>query len=260
MRVGLMQREFDNIRQVRALGLDQAPLRAVHALAVNPDLGCLLVEEFASGESLHSSIRDVGLNGKHTELSTRLSDVASFLAQLHNASATDHPGGDRNALAYLEEVIGQLTIWQVITPEQAEDLRRIGQRWEASGELRGATEVLIHGDATPTQFLFSDSGVVVIDFERLQYGDRAADIGRIAAELKHLFAIYASDPWASEPYIQRFYHDYYSQAQAAGDFSWLTKRARFHMGCSELRIARNGWEDLAHRQWLVTEAAACLQL
>src|SRR5262249_41350207 len=58
MRVGLMQREFDNIRQVRALGLDQAPLRAVHALAVNPDLGCLLVEEFASGESLHSSIRD----------------------------------------------------------------------------------------------------------------------------------------------------------------------------------------------------------
>jgi aminoglycoside phosphotransferase (APT) family kinase protein len=260
VRVGLMQREFDNIRQVRALGLDQPPLRAVHALAVNPYFGCLLVEEFASGENLHSAIRDATLNGHHTELNTRLSQVASFLARLHNASVTDRRGDDRKALAYLEEVIGQLTIWDAITPDQGEALRRILHRWEASGALRGATDVLIHGDATPTQFLFSNDGVVVIDFERLQYGDRAADIGRIAAELKHLFATYASHPSASEPHIQSFYQDYYSQARAAGDFRWFTERARFHMGCSELRIARNSWEDLAHRQWLVKEATACLQV
>jgi aminoglycoside phosphotransferase (APT) family kinase protein len=254
-----MQREFDNIRQVRALGLDQAPIRAIHALAVNPNLGCLLVEEFASGENLHSAIRDAALNGQHAELSTRLSQVASFLARLHNASATDRRGGDRHALAYLEEVIAQLKMWEVITPEQWEMLRLIGRRWEASGELRGAAEVLIHGDATPTQFLFSDDGVVVIDFERLQYGDRAADIGRIAAEVKHIFAIYAADPWASEPHIQRFYRDYYGKAQAPGDFRWFTQRARFYMGCSELRIARNSWEDLGHRHWLVKEATACLK-
>ena len=260
VRAGLMQREFDNIRRVRALGLDQPPLRAVHALAVNPDIGCLLVEEFAPGKTLHSAIRSAAWHGQHAELSSRLSLVACFLARLHNASATDHRGDDREALAYLEEVISQLTIWEVITPEQGEGLRRVGQRWKASGTLRETTEVLIHGDATPTQFLFSEDGVVVVDFERLQYGDRAADIGRIAAELKHLFTSHGCDPWASEPHIQRFYREYHRQAPEAGDFGSLTERARFHMGCSELRIARNRWEEPGHRQWLVKEAAACLQL
>ena len=96
----------------------------------------------------------------------------------------DRRGDDREAAAYLYEVIGQSATWEMITPEQGEALRGTGQRWETSGQLRGATEVLIHGDATPTQFLFSDDGMVVVDFERLQYGDRAADIGRIAAETK----------------------------------------------------------------------------
>jgi aminoglycoside phosphotransferase (APT) family kinase protein len=259
VRRDLMQREFDNIKKVRALGLDQPPLCAVRALAVNPDLGCLLVEEFAPGENLHSAIHDAAQHDKYTELSARLSQVACFLARLHNASATDRRGNDREAVAYLNEVIGQLDIWQMVTPEQGEALRGIGRRWETSGQLRGATEVLIHGDATPTQFLFSDDGMVVVDFERLQYGDRAADIGRIAADLKHFFTVYSGDPWASEPYIQRFYRDYYREARGAGDFGWLTERARFYMGCSELRIARNRWEELAHRQWLVQEAAACLR-
>ncbi len=258
LRVGLLQREFDNIRQVRALGLDRSPLRAVRALAVNPDLGCLLVEEFVSGEDLCFAVREAAWHGRHAELSTRLSQAACFLARLHSASATDLRSDDREALAYLEKVIGQLITWEVLTFEQAEELRRLGRRWEASGELRGAVQVLIHGDATPTQFLFPDDELVAIDFERLHLEDRAADIGRIAGELKHLFALYTWDPWASEPHIQRFYRDYYQQATAAGDFGWFTERARFHMACSELRIARNSWEDLGHRRWLVTEAAACL--
>ena len=259
VRRDLARREFDNIRKVRALGLDQPPLRAVRALAANPDLGGLLVEEFAPGENLHSVMRDAAQHDKHTELSARLSQVASFLARLHDASATDRRGDDREAVAYLDEVVGQLVIWEMVTPEQGEALRGAGRRWETSGQLRGATEVLIHGDATSTQFLFSGDGMVVVDFERLQYGDRAADIGRIAAELKHLFPVYSGDPWASEPYIQRFYRDYYRETRGAGDFGWLTERARFYMGCSELRIARNRWEGPAHRQWLVEEAAACLQ-
>jgi aminoglycoside phosphotransferase (APT) family kinase protein len=217
------------------------------------------VEEFAHGENLHAAISDAVWHGQQDKLSARLSQTASFLARLHNASRTDRHGDGRQALAYLEEVIGQLVIWGVVTPGQAEELRRIGQCWEASGELRKATEVLIHGDATPTQFLFSDDGLVAVDFERLQYGDRAADAGRIAAELKHFFASYASDPWASEPYIQRFYRDYYREARGADDFGSFTERARFYMGCSELRIARNHWEEPDHRKWLVREASACLQ-
>lgn len=259
LRADLMHREFDNIRHVRAIGFDRPPLRAVRALAVNPDLGCLLVEEFVPGEDLHFAIGEAACHGRDAELSARLSQVACFLARLHNVSATDRRGDDREAVTYLEKVVGQLTDSEVITSDQGDDLRRVGRRWEASGELCGAAEVLIHGDATPTQFLFPDDGLVAIDFERLHHGDRAADIGRIAGELRHLFGKYAGDPWASEPHIQRFYRDYYRQARGAGDFGWLTERSRFHMGCSELRIARNAWEDLSHRRWLVEEAVSCLQ-
>jgi tRNA A-37 threonylcarbamoyl transferase component Bud32 len=259
LRVRLMRAELDNILRVRDLGLDRPPLRAVRALTSYPDLGCLLVEEFTSGPDLDFAVKEAALHKQHVQLATRLAQVAAFLARLHNASATVSGYDDREPLAYLEKVIGQLSSGQVISPEEAGRLRHIGQRWRDSGDLNGSGAVLVHGDATPTQFLFPGSDeLVAIDFERLHYADRAADIGRIAGELKHLFAKYAGDPWASEPFIQGFYRDYYRQASAAGDFGWLTQRARFHMGCSELRIARNPWEDSGHRHWLVAEANACL--
>ncbi len=258
-RVWLMQREFGNIQRVRDLGLDRPPLRAVRPLACHPDLGCLLVEEFAPGPDLHFAIRAAAMRAEHALLSTRLAQVATFLARLHNASATERACDDREGLAYLEKMIGQLINCDVISMAAAERLHLIRQRWQAVGELNGAGEVLVHGDATPTQFLFPGDGeLVAIDFERLHYADRAADIGRIAGELKHLFASYALDPWASEPFIRGFYDEYYRAAPQAGDFGWLTERARFYMGCSELRIARNSWEDFAHRRWLAEEAAACL--
>lgn len=258
-RAWLMRREFGNIQQVRDLGLDRHPLRAVRALASHPDLGCLLVEEYVPGPDLHSAVREAAMHRAHSLLRTRLGQVAAFLARLHNASAIEHVCDDREGLAYLEKVIEQLIGGDVISLEQAESLDRIRQRWHTAGELNGAGQVLVHGDATPTQFLFpGDSELVAIDFERLHYADRAADIGRIAGELRHLFASYALDPWASEPFIRGFYDDYYRAAPQAGDFGWLTERARFYMGCSELRIARNSWEDTGHRRWLAGEAVACL--
>lgn len=257
-RARMMQREFDNIRHVRALGLDRPPLRAVRALTVNPDLGCLLVEEFTDGDDLDCTVREAVYHGRLAELSARLTHIAAFLAQLHNVSATNRRGDGQEAVKYLEKVVSQLACWDVITRGQEEALRAVGQGWEASGELLAPTEVLIHGDATPSQFLFSEDELVVVDFERLHYGDCAADIGRMAGELKHLFSFYIGNPWASEPYIQHFYRDYYRRALNAGDFSALTQRARFHMGCSELRIARNSWQDLGYRRRLVMEAAACL--
>ncbi len=259
VRVGMLRREFDNIQRVRELGLDQPPLRAVRALTTNPDLGCLLVEEFADGKDISHAVREAVWYGRHAELSTRLTQVAAFLAQLHNASATNRRGIDHEAVTYLEKVIRQLAYLGVITYGQEEELRALERRWQASGGLCAPAEVLIHGDATPTQFLFpSDDELVVIDFEKLHYGDRAADIGRLAGELKHLFALYAWDAWASEPHIQHFYREYHRQASGAEDFGPLTQRARFYMGCSELRIARNSWMDLGHRHWLTREAVACL--
>ncbi|MFC4907093.1 phosphotransferase family protein [Actinomadura gamaensis] len=259
LRARLMRQEFQGIRLVRRLGLDRPPLRAVRPLAVNSELGCLLVEEFVSGDDLYAAIRDAALEGAHAELDGALAAVARFLAMLHDRSPTGPPDDGREPVAYLEKITRQLLAWRVITLSQAEDLRRLQRTWRADGVLTGAPEVLVHGDATPTQFLFGDDGLVVIDFEKLHHADRAADIGRLAGELKHLFARSTEDAWASEPHIQSFYREYHRAAvPEAGDFGSLTERARFHMGCSELRIARNPWEEIGHRRWLTREAMRCL--
>jgi aminoglycoside phosphotransferase (APT) family kinase protein len=98
--------------------------------------------------------------------------------------------------------------------------------------------VLIHGDATPTNFLFrSKQDLAVIDLERMWPGDSAADLGRIVAELKHLFWWYAHYRWASEPYIQHFYHSYDSHLPTAtSTLPAVTDRGRSYMGCDPLRI------------------------
>jgi thiamine kinase-like enzyme len=122
--------------------------------------------------------------------------------------------------------------------------------------------VLIHGDATPANFIFEEgAGVTAIDLERLRRGDRATDLGYIAAELKHLFFWYADDLAASESYIQHFYQSYVNYMQA-GDESLvsLAARGRFYMGCTELRISRNAWLDLPYRRRLIEHALGCLAL
>jgi len=259
VRAGIMRTEFDNIRLVRKLGLDKPPLRAVRPLAVEPGLGCLLVEEFVSGEDLHFIIQEATLRSGHALLADRLAQVAAFLARLHNISASRDGCDPREPAAYFDKVTGQLRAGRVISADEEASLTLIGRRWAESGDLSAEGAVLIHGDATPTQFLFpGDNELVAIDFERLHYADRAADIGRLAGELKHLFAKYTGDPWESEPFIQGFYDDYYRAAPEAGGFDRLMQRARFHMACSELRIARNTWENIGHRRWLVAEALECL--
>jgi aminoglycoside phosphotransferase (APT) family kinase protein len=259
VRVGLMRTEFDNIRLVRKLGLDQPPLRAVRPLAVEPELGCLLVEEYVSGEDLHSAVQQAAWHGERALLAGRLAQVAAFLARLHNVSASRRDCDPHEPVAYLDKVTRQLREGGVISADEGACLALIGRDWAESGDLRARGAVLVHGDATPTQFLFpAGDELVAVDFERLHYADRAADIGRLGGELKHLFAKYAGDPWASEPFIQGFYRDYCQAAPGAGDFGWLMQRARFHMACSELRIARNTWEEIGHRRWLAAEARQCL--
>jgi aminoglycoside phosphotransferase (APT) family kinase protein len=156
-------------------------------------------------------------------------------------------------------VTAQLRTWDVLDCGQQERLRELGLQWADSGVLRDAPQVLIHGDATPTQFLFpEDEGLVVIDFERLHQADPAADVGRVAGELKHLMTQGNGDCLSSESHIAHFYREYHRRSRHCGDFVALTQRARFHMACSELRIARNAWESLEHRRWLVEEAMRCL--
>jgi hypothetical protein len=262
LRAILMHREFTNAAKLRQLGLDRYPHSVVRPLTTSETIHCALVEDFVPGTNLDFHILQAISQDRGSELSERLGETASFLADLHNRSQSAEPDDPAPGLDYLDDQIGHLAHLHVISRPQRERLQVFRKRWRAAGWLAMGHKVLAHGDASPTHFLFDGcGGVTVIDVERITDGDRALDAGCMVAELKHLFFWYSHDPWASEPYIRHFYASY-----AAGlpggceDFTALTTRGRYYMACFLLRICRNAWLDLDYRHRLLEHAIECLKI
>lgn len=260
LRASLMWRELHNLERVRALGLDAPPRCVVRPLAASEERNCVLVEEHAPGTALETHVREAAQSGQGGPLTTRLGEVSRFLADLHERSRTEESLDPGRALRILDKYTGQLAYWKVIGGSDRERLVRLGERWADSGILAAGRQGLVHGDATPLNFIHEgEHRLTVIDLERLWPGDPAEDLGCLVAELKHLFFWYAHEPWGSEPYIQHVYGTYAS-CREGEDFGLLTERGRFHMGCVLLRIARNSWLDLDYRRRLVEIAETCLQI
>lgn len=262
LRAALARREYENLTALRAQGLDAHPHRVVRPLGVGVQAGCVLVEEYATGTDLDHHVREAIRTGRDDVLAARLDATAGFLAFLHGRTATGRGADPEAALVHLDLAAELLGNWEIISRAQCESLAALRGRWSASGILEGTAEVLVHGDANPAHFRFDeDRGVTAIDLESLQAGDRALDLGCLAAELKHMFWHLLHDPWASEPYISRLYTSYAGHLPGgAEDFAALTERGRFAMGCYLLRIGRNPWLDLEYRRNLIREAEACLRI
>jgi hypothetical protein len=68
LRAEYMQREFDNLQKLRALGLDAYPHNIVRPLAVSRAHNCVLVEEYVFGTGFDFYIREAVYWGKRDEL------------------------------------------------------------------------------------------------------------------------------------------------------------------------------------------------
>ncbi len=261
LRAELMAQEYDNLETVRGLGLTDPPHGVVRPLAMSEAHDCALVLEYVPGEDLDVRIRRSVEHGATEELFAGVIAVGRFLADLHGRSAKE-PLADCGARGtdYVAAVTNELVRWEIVNSAEAKEFVDVAARWRDSGRLCPPRSALIHGDATPKHFRFTaNDQLTVIDFERLRRTDPASDLGRMAAELKHLFFFYAGDRWASEPYIEALYRSYSERAGEHGeDFFALTERAQFYMGCDELRICRNHWLDMHYRHRLIQEARACL--
>jgi aminoglycoside phosphotransferase (APT) family kinase protein len=115
----------------------------------------------------------------------------------------------------------------------------------------GNREVIVHGDATPTNFLFQQYEVIGIDLEKMKYADRCWDLGFIAAELKHHFAWRMGNGWYAEPFIGHFLWEYTINYGDAPFFWVITRKIPFYMALALLRIARNPWLDEPYRKNLI---------
>jgi aminoglycoside phosphotransferase len=194
------------------------------------------------------------------ECHRKVGQLAELLAFFHTRPLSSQPVAAEPALAYFQKLRGQLQAQGILSAQGVDVLAEESRAWEALFKEYADQQVLLHGDATPTNFLFPDGRVVAVDLERLRPGDRLFDLSWVAGELRHAWGWRGRDFGESEAVIQHFFRSY---LDALPRDAILTRRIYalnpLYMALAELRIARNAYLSREYRRALVAEAQRCLK-
>lgn len=259
--VARLTREFDNLGTMRDHGLTGYPHHVVRPLGRNYSLNALLVTEYCTGQLLSDVILEAFRSGDHDKLYRKLTALAYFLASFHNRTATGVGVEFHQDCDYMGRLTDKLRKISAIRDHDASELNWLRDQWRDQPRMWEDQKVIVHGDATPDNFLFGNGlEVTTFDLERTKRADRVFDTGRIAGELKHFFMRASGSKDAAEPFIGHFLWEYachFPNRDSA--FRSITGRTPFYMGITLLRIARNGWIEPGYRHRLVGEAKECLR-
>jgi len=254
-----LDREYHNYLQAPALGLNHGAGVIPRLLGRLPELRLGLVLEAVPGPDLYQLLAPAAAGDDGEALYQGLESLAQLLAFFHARPVPDTPVDAAPALAYLDKLTRQLTAAGLLEAGEVAALAGERQAWAARFEDFPDHEVLVHGDATPTNFLFPAGRAVALDLERLRVADRLWDLSWVAGEIKHAYGWRSRNPGAAEGPIG-FFLRAYLQAQP-GDAA-LARRVYglnpFYMALAELRIARNAYLSPEYRRELVAEARRCL--
>ena len=253
--------EFQNLCMMRDSGMATWPHYVVRPLGRNYRLNDLLVVEYCNGDLLTDIIEDAIYRGEQERLFRKLTALAYFLASLHNRTAIDATVDFNADCAYMDRLVRRLLNMNAIGWDEACELFWLRDKWRNEARMWGDRQVMVHGDATPGNFMFGKGpSVITFDLERAKRDDRVFDSGRIAGELKHFFLRATGNTYAAEPFIGHFLWEYachFPDRNRA--FGSITGRVPFYMGTTLLRIARNEWVGPEYRRQLVNEAKSCLR-
>ena len=256
-----MQQEFENLELLRGYGLAGYPHHIVRPLGTNSWLNSVLVEEYSRGMALSAFVNNAIHHGQSQPLFEKLTALAYFLATLHNRTANGQGVDFHQDCAYLDRLVRNLQSQQVIGAWDADELYWLRDRWRDKPRMWEDNQVLVHGDATPSNVLFGRGlNVIAIDLERMKRADRTFDLGRITGELQHYFLQATGNKYAAEPFIGHFLWEYACHFPNRGRaFHSITGRLPFQMALTLLRIARNSWVSGHQRRRLVEEAKIILR-
>jgi len=256
-----LDQEYDNLINIRKKGLYNPPNRVVRPISKSKKIDCVLMEEFIQGHDLDYYIARAVYEGERERLMKKLRILAHFFWQLHSLPTRKRRVHFEVISNYFRAVVKSLAIEGIIDTSKVNEFYRRCDRWDRNTDIWNERLVLVHGDATPTNFIFHpEEGITAIDLERMHPSDRTYDIGFLAAELKHHFAWRVLQADAAEPFIRYFIESYCSTFEDHEDFfKTVAFRNRFFMALGELRISRNRWLPWKHRKWLIEEALRCLQ-
>jgi Ser/Thr protein kinase RdoA (MazF antagonist) len=255
-------REYDNYRWAARLGLSAGgpgPGPLPRLLGRRPEVRLGLLLEDIPGPDLDRLLLRAALHGEADLLNQPLEKLAALLARFHTRPLPGGPVSPGPALRYLAKVTGQLEAQGLVNAGDRQALAAEGRLWELRLGRFADGQVLVHGDATPTNFLFPDGRCVAVDLERLRLDDRLWDLSYLAGELKHAWGWRTGHPEASEAAIRHFFTAYLAALPAApGLADRLFALNPFYMALAELRIARNDYLSRDYRLALIAEARRCL--
>jgi len=133
------------------------------------------------------------------------------------------------------------------------------EKWAKDRRMWDFQLTLNHGDATTSNFIFPPKGgVVVIDWERSDAADPAADLGRLMAEVTHSINQHGGNFSEGQVFAQQLAEKYCNFLPSDWNVLELRHRAQFYQATSMLRIARNGWLSRIDRLSLILHAFALL--
>jgi aminoglycoside phosphotransferase (APT) family kinase protein len=252
--------EFDNLCLMRDYGMT-GHHHVVKPLGRHYSMNALLVTEYSDGQLLSEVILGAIHRGDHDKLYQKLTALAYFLSSFHNRTAIGVGVDFHEDCSYMDRLIDKLRHIQAIGWDEAQELYWLRDQWRNQARMWEDQQVLVHGDATPDNFMFGNGlDVIAFDLERTKRADRVFDTGRIAGELKHFFMRATGNRHAADPFIGHFLWEYschFPNRDSA--FRSINGRTQFHVGITLLRIARNNWVDAEYRRRLINEAKECLR-
>jgi hypothetical protein len=166
------EKEYSDLLYVRSLGFTSRPHYVVRPLGYNPGIGNALLEEFLEGEQLSSVIDSAIFQGNRDRLYQKLAALAHFLATLHNRTAGDWRVNHEETHDYAGKLIHSLVTKWGMGPADSGELYFLRDQWLAKSCMWEDRAVLVHGDATPSNFLFGGGRHTM-----------AIDLGRRCGEL-----------------------------------------------------------------------------
>ncbi len=252
-----LAREYTSYRRLPALGLTNGLTPRLLGRWPQAALGLLL--ESVPGPDLDNLMHQACCQGNNAVLNLGLEKLAYLLAIFHSRPVPAAPATSAPALAYLDKIMGQLQQTGVLTSEDGQILGQERSWWKGRYREFADGQVLVHGDATPTNFLFPDGRAVALDLEKLGVGDRLWDLSWVAGELKHAWGWRLQSFCGAEEAIGHFFKAYQTAANLPAPLMDRVYRLNpFYMALAELRIARNLYLGFDYRRELVAEARRCL--
>jgi len=253
-------KEYSNLKLLREqLGMDGDANRVVAPLGESKELAALLVTERAPGQTLDYYIAKAIFDQHQDELFQTLGYLARFFVRLHEAAKTERLLSPESPRFYLNSLLHSLSFGPAGYRERTEIEEYAARWWNEKSVFASDRETIVHGDATPTNFLFDNGNVTAIDLESMKWADRCWDLGFIAAELKHHFMWRTGNGWTAEPFIGHFLWQYALNYGDTNFFYVITRKLPLYMALGLLRIARNFYIGDEQIEYLVTEATQCLK-